>query len=153
MRNADIALQCFRNGYNCSQAILSTYCELFGMDKETALKLSCPFGGGVGRITNTCGAVSAAYMVIGLNYGNNTEGKEQAKELIYEKTEEFTRKFKDIHRATICKDLLMVDISTLEGEEYAKSNALWDSLCPIYICDVAQILDEMFDIALPDRYE
>ena len=52
------AVDCFNNGFNCSQAILSTYCEQFGLDKITALKLSCGLGAGMGRLGETCGAVT-----------------------------------------------------------------------------------------------
>ncbi|MEA5144351.1 MAG: C-GCAxxG-C-C family protein [Oscillibacter sp.] len=63
------ALACFNDGFNCSQAILSTYCEEFGLDKKTALQLSCGLGAGMGRLGETCGAVSGAYLLIGLKYG------------------------------------------------------------------------------------
>ena len=50
MSKGDIAKQNFMNGYNCSQAVLLAFCEDFGLEKETALKISEPFGGGMGRM-------------------------------------------------------------------------------------------------------
>lgn len=67
------AVKCFSSGFNCSQAILSTYCEQFGLDKKTAIKLSCGLGAGMGRLGKTCGAVTGAYLLIGLMYGEETE--------------------------------------------------------------------------------
>jgi len=48
------AIACFNGGFNCAQAIVATYCEQFGMDKETALKVSCGLGGGMGKLQETC---------------------------------------------------------------------------------------------------
>ena len=54
MSKGDIAKQNFMNGYNCSQAVLLAFCEDFGLEKETALKISEPFGGGMGRMREVC---------------------------------------------------------------------------------------------------
>ena len=60
------AVRKFRKGFNCSQAVLSVYAEEFGLCRETALKIACGYGGGMGRMALTCGAVTGAFMVIGL---------------------------------------------------------------------------------------
>ena len=64
------AVRKFGKGFNCSQAVLSVYAEEFGLCRETALKIACGFGGGMGRMALTCGVVTGAFMVIGLKYGN-----------------------------------------------------------------------------------
>ena len=71
MSKGDIAKQNFMNGYNCSQAVLLAFCEDFGLGKETALKISEPFGGGMGRMREVCGTVTGMFMVIGLAMGND----------------------------------------------------------------------------------
>ena len=71
MSKGDIAKQNFMNGYNCSQAVLLAFCEDFGLEKETALKISEPFGGGMGRMREVCGTVTGMFMVIGLAMGND----------------------------------------------------------------------------------
>ena len=75
MTNVEDALSLFKNGFRCSQAILSTYGLQFGLDQELALKLASPFGGGMGSLGNTCGAVTGAILVIGLKYGNSKVGE------------------------------------------------------------------------------
>lgn len=88
------AVRLFKSGYNCSQAILGAYCEAFGMDKEMALKLSCPFGGGMGRMRLTCGAFSGMAMVSGLYNGMadaSAEGKKASYELLNVLAEEFKK--------------------------------------------------------------
>jgi len=44
------AVQTFESGFGCAQSVFSTYADLFGMDRETALKLASPMGGGIGRM-------------------------------------------------------------------------------------------------------
>ena len=92
---ADEVLKCFDNGekFNCTQAILSTYCEDFGLDKVTALKLACGLGAGMGRLGHTCGAVSGAYLVIGLKHGKYLLEDEESKEKTYALVQEFESKF------------------------------------------------------------
>ena len=76
------AVELFKSGYNCSQAVFAAYADLFGFDEDTALKVSAGLGGGVGRSREVCGTVSAAAMLIGMKYGatdgDDTEGKSSA---------------------------------------------------------------------------
>ena len=64
------AVQTFESGFGCAQSVFSTYADLFGMDRETALKLASPMGGGIGRMREVCGAVSAMALLAGLKEGN-----------------------------------------------------------------------------------
>jgi len=45
---AQKAMALFKEGYNCSQAIMLTFADLCEIDEKTALKLSSSFGGGMG---------------------------------------------------------------------------------------------------------
>ncbi|MDD2550794.1 MAG: C-GCAxxG-C-C family protein, partial [Bacteroidales bacterium] len=63
------ALELFKSGFNCSQAVLAAFSEECGISRETALKIACPFGGGIGGYGRTCGALTGGLMVIGLKYG------------------------------------------------------------------------------------
>jgi C_GCAxxG_C_C family probable redox protein len=146
MSKVENAVQCFNNGFNCSQAIFSTYSEQLGLEKETALKIACPFGSGMGRMGETCGAVTGAYMLIGLKYGKYLPEDNEAKEKSFQLLKEFTDKFNEIHGSIICRDLLKYDMRTEEGLTYIKEHGLWDSLCPIFIRDAAQIIEEMLEL-------
>ena len=66
MTKGEIAKQNFLSGLNCSQAILMSFCEDFGIDKNTALMMSASFGGGMGRLREVCGTVSGMFMVLGI---------------------------------------------------------------------------------------
>ncbi len=133
----------FRMGFNCSQAVLSVYAEEFGLCRETALKIACGFGGGMGRMALTCGAVTGAFMVIGLKYGNVDANEKEIKEKTYGLVREFARRFEKRNGSSICRELLGCDISGPEGLRNAKDNGLFASVCPGLVQDAIGILEEM----------
>ncbi|MHA2392379.1 MAG: C-GCAxxG-C-C family protein [Promethearchaeota archaeon] len=137
------AISCFKDDFNCAQSIFSTYSEQFGLDRETALKISTGFGGGMGRLGNTCGAVSGAFMVIGLKYGMRAKGDIKTKEKTYQYIREFSNKFQKKNGSIICRDILGCDINTPEGREYFSQNDLFEKKCLHCIKTAAEILEEM----------
>ena len=133
----------FRKGFNCSQAVLSVYAEEFGLCRETALKIACGFGGGMGRMVRTCGVVTGAFMVVGLKYGNVDANEKEIKGKTYGLVREFARRFEKHNGSVICKELLGCDISGPEGLKSAKDNGLFASVCPGLVRDAVEILEEM----------
>jgi C_GCAxxG_C_C family probable redox protein len=136
------AVERFKNGFNCSQAVLGSYCEQFGLDCQQAFKVATGFGGGM-RMAETCGAVTGAFMVLGLKYGNTTAEDKAAKAKTYEKVVEYTSRFKARNGSVVCKELLGCDISTPEGMKKAQEDALFDSICPKMVQEASEILEEM----------
>ena len=132
------AVACFNDKFNCSQAILSTYCEEFGMDKTTALKVACGLGAGMGRLQETCGAVSGAYLLIGLMYGKHTKEDEPAKEKTYAMVREFSKLFEERNKTTNCRELLGVDL--INGDKQAAAERV-KFVCPKMVSDAAEILE------------
>lgn len=106
MSKGDIAKQNFLNGYNCSQAVLLAFCEDFGLEKETALKISEPFGGGMGRMREVCGTVTGMFMVLGLAMGNSDAKDGSTKKNVYKSVQELAEKFKQDNGSIICRELL-----------------------------------------------
>ena len=143
---SDQAVACFNSGFNCSQSVFSTYCEQLGMDKETGLKLSCAFGGGMGHIGETCGAVTGALMLIGLKYGKFEVEDLESKEITYNMVHEFATRFKAINGSVRCKDLLTVDIGVPEELQLARDRNLFKTLCPKYIKDAVVLIEEMLEL-------
>ena len=101
------AVALFKEGYNCSQAVFVTYADLFGLDRETALKVSASFGAGIGRMREVCGAACGMFMVAGMLTGQ-TEGADQAaKKQNYEVVQLLAEEFKKENGGTyICRELL-----------------------------------------------
>src|SRR5512136_1921763 len=115
---------------NCSQAILSTYCEEFGLERNLALRLAQGFGGGMARTGRTCGAVTGAYMVLGLSQKTAVDNPRKSLDTTYELLLEFDRRFKAIHGSVICRDLIGYDLSTPEGLTEAREKKVFTSVCP-----------------------
>jgi C_GCAxxG_C_C family probable redox protein len=142
MTNADKAAAIFKEGFSCSMAVLGTYCEQFGLDRKQAYKVSSGFGGGM-HCDQTCGAVTGAFMVIGLKFGRTRADDVEAKMKTAKMTNVFAKKFKERHGSLRCTDLIGVDISTPEGFEEAKRTDLFKQVCPKYVISAAEILDEI----------
>lgn len=137
------AVSCFKEGFSCSQAVLSSFSELFGLNREIALKISQPFGAGTARRGETCGAVTGAFMVIGLKYGRIKAEDLQAREKTYNLVREFIRRFKSLHSTIICKELLGCDLSTPEGLNLAEEKHLFDTLCPKFVQSAVEIVEKI----------
>jgi C_GCAxxG_C_C family probable redox protein len=110
-----------------------------------ALKIAQGFGGGMGRMAQTCGAVTGAYMVLGLKYGNAETHDKETKEKVYELIREFSRRFENRNSSIVCRELLGCDISKPEGVMAAKENGLFTSICPKMVREAVEILDEMIN--------
>ena len=143
-QKSEQAVEWFRNGLNCSQAVLGSYCRELGLDCELAFKVATGFGGGM-RMAETCGAVTGAFMVLGLKYGNSTAEDKKAKAKTYERIVEYTDRFKARNGSVNCSYLLGCDISTPEGMEKAQENELFSSVCPKMVRDAAEILEEILE--------
>ena len=128
--------------FNCAQTVFSLFAEDLGLDEKTALKIASGFGGGM-ACAETCGAVTGAYMVIGMKHGHDVsdpEKKANTKELI----KKFNQKFKEKHESLICKELTGYDISTPEGAEAASEADVFQSKCPGFLKTSCNILEEEF---------
>ncbi len=145
MDRIETALSRFTQGFNCSQAVLSAYAGQLGLDAETAAKIASGFGGGLGRMADTCGAVTGAFMVLGLKYGQDLPDRE-AKERIYARIKDFAERFQARNGSLVCRDLLDCDISTPEGLRRAREMELLTTTCPNFVRDACEILEEMLHV-------
>ncbi len=143
MSDADKAITTFKEGFSCSQSILSTYGTKYGISHDLALKISGPFGGGMARMGKTCGAVTGAFMVLGLKFGTISSSDKEKKERLYELTKVFTKQFKARNGSISCRKLLGCDISTTEGMKILKEKDLVNTLCAKFVRDSAQILEQL----------
>ena len=126
--------------FDCSQAMLAAWCEEYGLDTQTALKLSCGLAVGMARLGHTCGAVTGAYLVIGLIHGKYQPEDAEAKEKTFALIQEFDRRFIEKHGTTNCRELLGVDLrygdKALAGERVK-------ALCSGFVKNAAEILESV----------
>lgn len=140
---AQAAMDNFLKGYNCSQSIVLAFSDLIDMDPELLSKISCSFGGGMGRLREVCGSVSGMFMIISLLYGYSGPETGQPKTEQYKKVQELAKRFEEINGSIVCRQLLNLDVehdspnaSPRTSEYYAKRP------CKEIIGSAAQILDE-----------
>ncbi len=145
MKKREEAVSCFKEGFSCSQAVLSAYAPRFGLDRETALRVAGAFGGGMARLGETCGAVTGALMVIGLRYGMTDAKDQRAKEKTYEVTGAFVKAFQAAYGSIRCRDLLGCDISSPDGFHRAKEQSLFTTLCPQFVALAVELLEESLE--------
>ncbi len=105
MDRQEKAYECFKEGYNCAQAIIMAFSDDLPIDKELLLKFSSAFGGGFARTRNLCGAVAGIGMVLGVlkdTLGSVAEDKKD----IYEKVRNLTDQFEAMNGSLLCGELL-----------------------------------------------
>ena len=135
----------FLEGFNCAQAVFTAFSHRFGIDEDTAKRISAGLGGGVGRNREVCGAVSGAAVAIGsikaATQGEDAKGKQENYELV----REFCEKFKEIHGSIICRELLRIAANKKESAtpddrtaEYYKNRP-----CLKIVEDAAEIVAQM----------
>lgn len=150
----DRAVACHREGFSCSQAVASSLCEEFGIDRVTALRISGAFGSGIGHLTETCGAVTGAVMLIGMKYGKVLPDDSQATPKCYEMSQKFFELFREQNGGRLtCKELLGADTNTPEGLAYVLDNELFTKLCPNYIRCGAEIAAKLLREAAQEAAE
>ncbi|KUK60979.1 MAG: C_GCAxxG_C_C family protein, partial [Methanoculleus marisnigri] len=137
------AVSRFMRGYNCAQAVSSVFARDLGVPEEVILRAATGFGGGVGHTGGACGAVSGAVLVIGLLFGSTSPEEKEAKERTYGLTREFITRFTRKRGTVSCTKLLGCDLSTDEGLARARKQNLTRTLCPRYVEDATEILEEV----------
>lgn len=106
------AVGLFMEGYGCAQAVTAAFADLYGMDRETALRISAGFGGGVGRMRMMCGTVSALVLLAGLDSGQTEGGNRQGKSVCYRLVQQLVNGFRERNGSVICAELLGLQANT-----------------------------------------
>ena len=104
------ALSFFNEGYACSQSVLLAFAPDYGINETHAKLISSSFGGGMGRLREKCGAVTGAFMVIGLAFGNTDPRDIETKLSSYAKVREINSIIQDIYGTTLCGEILRTHV-------------------------------------------
>ena len=134
----------FKEGYNCAQAVSLAFADDLKIDKNTVIKLTSSFGGGMGRLREVCGAVSGMFMVAGLFWGYTDPDDHRTKTEHYQRIQKLANQFKEIHGSIICRDLLGLTekpdrpIPDKRTTDYYRKRP-----CVQLVGDAARILEEM----------
>lgn len=100
------SVELFKNGYNCSQAVVSAFADLYGFTNSQAMLISSGFGAGVAKTRQMCGAVSGTVMLCGMECGNDEPGNGAKSAECFKMVQDVLKAFKEENGSTTCADLL-----------------------------------------------
>ena len=141
MDHATYAAELFLKDYNCAQAVAVAFCDVTGLEPKQAARMAAPFGGGMGRMREVCGAVSGMLMVLGTLYGYDTPDSDQVKKEHYALVQALAGKFREENGSIVCREILKnppsdPNPSPRTAEYYAQRP------CARMVYTAAKILDE-----------
>ena len=142
----ETAAELFRSGCACSQAVLSAYGPRFGLDEDRAMRVASGFAGGM-RMAETCGAVTGAFMVLGLAHCDASCRTAEGRKAAYGAIGSFAQAFRERHGSLECRELLGCDISTPEGAKAAAERGLFRTKCVELVGDAAELLERMLPVS------
>lgn len=100
------AVAYFKSGYNCSQSVFAAFADLYGIEPDIAFRISASFGGGIGRMRETCGAACGMFMLAGLETGATEGADKEQKAANYALVQELAHEFRQINGTIKCGELL-----------------------------------------------
>jgi C_GCAxxG_C_C family probable redox protein len=145
MAKADEAIASFKSGFSCSQAVLSSFSEELGLDRDAANRVACGFGGGIARTGNICGAVAGAIMVIGMKRGMTRPDDTAAREQTYALVQQFIRDYTTKNGSIACPDLLGYDMADPDQFKEAQENKAAARICPGLVEDAVIVLERLLN--------
>lgn len=108
------AVGLFKQGYNCAQSVVLAFADFYGMDEAFAAHISVSFGGGIGRMRETCGSACGMFMLAGLEVKGDYPDQELKKHN-YEVVQALAAEFREATGSMICKELLGLNKKRADG--------------------------------------
>ncbi len=145
----ELAKQYHERGYGCAQAVLATFAQDYGLSEEAALRISTGFGSGMGRMCEVCGALTGAFMAIGLKHGKVvTDGAKYGTntETTYRLVADLAKKFEAKNGSIYCRELIGHDLSNPEERAKVVQLGLFNTTCGKLILDSVELVEEMLSI-------
>lgn len=124
-KRVEKAIALFKQGFNCSQAVCAACADLYGMDEEVALRVAASFGGGIGRMRQTCGAACGMFLLAGLEKGSAVAGDAEGKKQNYALVQSLAEKFKQENGSLICSELLGIAPKPQDPAPEARTEAYY----------------------------
>lgn len=129
----------FLKGYNCAQSVFLPFAVKHKIDKNTALQIMSPFGGGISNTDNICGAISGGVAAIGLEFGHNQIDDVESKKKCKKLTQRFILEFEKKHGGIKCTQLTGFDLSKSCERENAENNEVFEKVCTKLVSSAEQL--------------
>lgn len=143
MTRKEQAIEYFKQGYNCSQAVVLTFKDVLTIDAEELCKIASPFGGGISRMRETCGAVTGMVLVLGNLVGYSTPETGEKKHELYKKTQEILKIFENRYGSLTCGKLLNLTQKHDDPKPSSRDHSFYlNRPCTELIGGAAEILED-----------
>ena len=137
----DLAVDYFKQGYACSQAVVLAFAERVKLDPTVAKRISGTFGGGMGRLRQKCGALTGAFMIMGLAQGYDRPDDMEGNMAVYAKVRELNRRVDETFGTSQCNELLI----KYSNPEHVKERSHHQDICVRIVGDAAGKLYDMLE--------
>jgi C_GCAxxG_C_C family probable redox protein len=140
MTRKEKAIHIFNSGNNCAQSVIGAFEDKVNHKKEILIDVSSGFGGGMGRLQQTCGAVTGAFMVLSFINSNGPDG---SKELLTNNIQEFAARFNKKFGAMNCKELIPYNLQSEKERELAKRDGVFKNKCTEYVASAVDMIENI----------
>ena len=142
MNRKEKATELYKSDYNCAQSVVKAFEDYLGTKTQTLVDMAKGFGGGMGRLQLTCGALTGAFMVMSSLYKNSTpEDKNQLTKDI----QEIASRFNEVHGDLNCKALIKYDLNDEKEHQKAKDEKVFEEKCTKFIETSVELVDEFIE--------
>lgn len=135
----NLAVSYFKEGYACSQSVVLAFAERVKLDPMVAKRISGTFGGGMGRLRQKCGALTGAFMILGMAKGYDRPDDMDGKMAVYSKVRELNRKVEETFGTSQCNELLI----KYSNPEHVQQRSHHQDICVKIVADVTGKLYDM----------
>ena len=149
-KRVERAKELFHQGFNCSQAVFAACADIYGIEDEAlALRLAASFGGGIGRMRQTCGAACGMFMLAGLQNGSAIPGDAEGKKQNYALVQDLAAKFQAENGSLICSELLGIAPKPQEPTPEARTEAYYQKRpCVEMVASAVRIFLENYELSI-----
>lgn len=142
MTRKEQAMKAFTEGYNCTQSIVIAFEDLIPIEREIAIQMASPFGGGMGRLREVCGGVSGMFMVLGYVNGYHDPKDFEGKKKLYEQVQELASRFEKENGSIVCRNLLGLSVEKEEATPSKRTDEYYKKRpCKELVGCAAEILE------------
>ena len=149
-KRVERAKELFHQGFNCSQAVFAACADIYGIEDEAlALRLAASFGGGIGRMRQTCGAACGLFLLAGLQNGSAIPGDAEGKKNNYTLVQDLAAKFQAENGSLICSELLGIAPKLQEPTPEARTEAYYQKRpCVEMVASAVRIFLENYELSI-----
>lgn len=146
MNRGQAAKENFEKGYNCTQSVVLAFKDVIGLDEKTVAVIAQPFGAGMGRLREVCGAFSGILFVLGAVFGCDDPNDYEKKSELYGRVQELAKKFEEENGSIVCRELLGLNVKHSESQPEKRTEKYYKKRpCAQLVYYAASLLEDYLE--------